>query len=85
MTDHNPLYAEFTLLNNVKKPEFRKEVFDFKDKECQKKFSEVISVANKFGSCFDPDRSVEQNVNKRMFLLRMNLPVIESFQKFNIT
>ena len=64
MTDHNPLYAEFTLLNNVKKPEFRKEVFDFKDKECQKKFFAVTSEANKFGFCFDPDRSVEQNVIK---------------------
>ena len=56
MTDHNPLYAEFTLLNNVKKPEFRKEVFDFKDKECQKKFFAVTSEANKFGFCFDPER-----------------------------
>ena len=32
-SDHNPLYAGFTLLYDAKKPEVRKEVFNFKEKE----------------------------------------------------
>ena len=63
-SDHNPMYAEFTLQYNVKKPAVRKEIFNFKDKACQKKFFEVTSFAGKFGSCFNPSRSVDENINK---------------------
>ena len=42
-SDHNSLFASFTLTFNVKKAEIRREIFDFKNVEGQKKFNIVTN------------------------------------------
>ena len=37
-SDHNPLFANFSIKYKPKKTEVRREIFDFKDKESQKKY-----------------------------------------------
>ena len=63
-SDHNPIFASFNLTYNVKKPELRREIFDFKNKEGQKKYFNATNFSNKFASCFNPDKSTEQNTNQ---------------------
>ena len=63
-SDHNPIVVNFNLNYNVKKPELRKEIFNFKCKEGQKKFFTITSFSNKFISCFNPNLTSEQNTNK---------------------
>ena len=63
-SDHNVLYGKFTLKYNSKKNVVRREVFDFKDKDSQKKFHELTNITSKFEGIFESDRPIEQNVNK---------------------
>ena len=56
--------ASFDIDYIIKKPEIRQEIFNFKSKESQKKFFNVTNFSNKFGSCFNPNYTPEQNMNK---------------------
>ena len=63
-SDHNPIFVSFNLTYNVKKPVHRREIFDFKSKEGQKKYFNVTSLSSKFSSCFNSSDATEQNVNR---------------------
>ena len=58
------MFASFSLTFEIQKSEIRREIFDFKNTEGQKKFHQVTSSGNKFASCFDPNRTFEENSNK---------------------
>ena len=81
-SDHNIISAKFNLNYDVKKPEIRQEIFDFKSQEGQMKFYRATSYSNKFGSCFNPNFSPEQNMNK--YFKTLNDVLHQCFDKIRI-
>ena len=81
-SDHNIISAKFNLNYDVKKPEIRQEIFDFKSQEGQMKFYRATSYSNKFGSCFNPNFSPEQNMNK--YFKTLNDVLHQCFNKIRI-
>ena len=63
-SDHNNLIGKFTLKFSTVENKVRREIFDFKNKEAQKMFHDVTNTSTKYQSLFDPDKSIEKNVNK---------------------
>ena len=56
-SDHNPLYAEFNLTFSRAKSVTRKEIFDFKNAESLKTFSELTDNCDKMQKCFTGSHS----------------------------
>ena len=81
-SDHNVLHAKFTLNYKPKKVEVRREIFEFKNKEAQKKFFNVTNLSGRFGSCFDPARPAAQNINK--FNKALDDTFHQCFKKYRI-
>merc|ERR1712030_124172 len=63
-SDHNSLFAKFDLEYCITESDVRREIFNFKSKEAQEKFKEVTNTSTRFRSCFDPKRTINENINK---------------------
>ena len=81
-SDLNVLHASFSLSYKPKKSEVRKEIFDFKNKDAQKRSLHITSLSGKFSSCFDPKKPFEQNVNK--FYKTLDDTFHQCFEKYRI-
>ena len=81
-SDHNILVGKFKLKYNTKKNKLRREVFNFKDKESQKKFYDVTNMTTKFKDIFEGEGDIEQHVNK--FYKVLDDTFHQSFKKIRI-
>ena len=61
--DHNISYAKFLLTFQRKRAEIRREIFNFRDLESLKKFSEVTEGLDKFQHCFTGKKTHEEISN----------------------
>ena len=62
-SDHNTEFLKLRLQYDFKKSE-RKEIFNFKDVECQKTFLNLTSQTDKFTECFRNDSELEDKALK---------------------
>ena len=61
----------------------RREIFNFKDKEGQEKFSKITDSTTKLSSCFTDNKNFEHQANN--FLKQLNGIFHQSFTKIRIT
>ena len=81
-SDHNTLFAKFSLKIEVKRAEVKKEFFNFQNTECLKKFTEITSRTNKFSRCYDSSKPMDENANK--FFKTLDDTLHTCFQKIRI-
>ena len=62
-SDHNIMYAKFLLTFQRKRAEIRRDIFNFRDLESLKKFSEVTEGLDKFQHCFTGNKNPEEISN----------------------
>ena len=65
-SDHNLLFARFGITYAREAIRTKREIFNFKNTECQKSFFEVTDNSNKLSSCFQKDLSFE--IQSKKFL-----------------
>ena len=81
-SDHNPLYAEFNLTFSRAKTVTRREIFDFKNAESLKTFSELTENCDKLRKCFTGSHSPKAATDK--FFKVINETFHKSFKKIRI-
>ena len=54
-SDHNVLYSRFSVTYRKIKVKILREIFNVKNQECMKKFTELTTNADKFSRCYDPE------------------------------
>ena len=83
LSDHNIMFAKFKLKYSCLPPSNRKEVFNLKDLECQKKFLEETSNNLKLSTCFTDTRSFIHN--SKIFFKHLKGSIFKSFKRIRIT
>ena len=83
VSDHNVMFANFTIKFNRLPWRTRNEFFNFKNAENQKKFFEETSSSCKLSSCFSEKRSFPHNT--AIFFKTLNGIFHKTFQKVRIT
>ena len=81
-SDHNPIYAEFNLNFSRAKAVPRRELFDFKNEESQKKFSEITENCEKLRLCFSGNSSPKAQTDR--FFKVLNNTFYQAFKKIRI-
>ena len=81
-SDHNTTYIELSV-NIPKIRAERKEIFNFKNKECQEKFLDITNNTLKLSNCFYNDEPVREQ-GKRWFK-NLNGLFQQTFKKVRIT
>ena len=81
-SDHNVIYANFSLQYNRMKSKMKKEFFNFKNRENQENFFKITSETKKFSNCFRNDDSLEIKSNK--FFKTLNDAFHTCFKKIRI-
>ena len=81
-SDHNSLTINFNIKWNQKEKPIRLEIFNFKDKDEQKKFRELTNVSTKLSSVFDTKEDIEAQSNK--FLKELNKILHQCFKKIRV-
>ena len=69
-TDHATEYMDLDIKVETEKPE-RIEIYNFKDKDCQRKFRELTSETDLFSKCFEDDTSLIEQVEKWQGILQL--------------
>ena len=83
-SDHNILYGVFSIKYDLIHTKVIREVFNFKNQECRKKFFEVSNNTNKFSLCFEENEGdFPKQANK--FFRTLNGTFHECFKKIRIT
>ena len=81
-SDHNSIETEFDLAWEDKHDTERQEVFNFEDKNSQKKFKDMTENNTKLSSIFDTEETVEVQAQK--FIKTLNRTLHQSFRKIQI-
>lgn len=83
-SDHNSLFCEFNIPVGSKKPiNERKEVFNFRNKECQVKFKKETDHGTQLSDCFKGEDDILSKSEK--FLKGLNKKFQNSFKKYRVT
>ena len=82
-SDHNVMYAKFGIEYYREPIKTKREIFNFKNKECQKYFFEVTDSSEKLSSCFQSTNSFEGQAAS--FFKNLNRTFYQSFKKIRIT
>ena len=83
-SDHNILHAKFNIKIPKAQATIKREVFNFKDKNCQDKFKEVTDKTTKLSSCFqNPEHSFDTQTES--FLKQLDKVFHQCFSKIRIT
>ena len=83
LSDHNIMFAKFKLKYSRLPTSNRKELFNLKDLESQKKFLEATSNSIKLSTCFTDTRSFIHNSN--IFFKLIKGSIQKSFKRIRIT
>ena len=83
VSDHNVMFANFTIKFNRLPRTIRNEIFNLKNKENQKKFFEETSSSLKLSSCFSESRSFPHY--SAIFFKTLNGIFHKTFQKVRIS
>ena len=81
-SDHNPVYAEFNLKFSRAKSSVRQEMFDFRNEESMRNFSEITNNCKKLRNCFDGNLSQSDAFDK--FSKSLNNTFHLAFKKIRI-
>ena len=81
-SDHNVLLTSFDIKWNKRVKNDKIEVFNLKNIECQKTFTEVTSESTLLSSCFESEKDL--NAATKLFLKRLNSCLHKSFRKIKI-
>ena len=76
-SDHNPLITELNIECNYKVIKEKVEFFNFKNKNCQKKFKEVTSNTTELSKIFDNDADI--NKLTKHFIRKLNNIIYKCF------
>ena len=82
-SDHNPLITTFSMSWDGSARKEDVEVFNLKNKECQKKFNKETSNNTYLSSAFDEEGDINEQVN--IFLKRLNKLQHKCFKKIKVT
>ena len=82
-SDHNLLYAKFAIAYYQMPVKVRREIFNFKNQECQQKFFDVTNNTNKLSSCFEGTQNFSQQ--SKLFQKTLNGTFHQCFKKIRIT
>ena len=82
-SDHNSIETKFNIKWEKKEIPQRQEIFNFKDKEGQKKFHEMTDNSTKLSSVFDTKDNIE--VQSKRFLKELNKILHQCFKKIRVT
>ena len=74
-SDHNTIYAEFSIRYTEKPTVVKREMFNLRNQECLKKFSDLTSITDKFSRCFNPE----------IFFKTLDDALHQCFKKIRIT
>ena len=83
-SDHNLIFAKFNIKFSKPPYKVKREIFNFKNPECQKKFKEVTDRTVKLSSCFENDTLSFENQTKE-FLKNLDGIFHQCFTKIRIT
>ena len=81
-SDHNVQFAKFILKYHEAKCKTIREIFNFKNTECQQKFFEVTDNSSKLSSCFSQCGNFIENTSK--FVKILNGTFHQCFRKIRI-
>ena len=82
-SDHNILYAKFAITYFSKLTKTKREIFNFKNEDCQRKFFEVTNNTKKLSSSFDP--ACDFKKQSKQFFKTLNGTFQQCFKKIRIT
>ena len=82
-SDHNILYAKFAITYYSRVAKTKREIFNFRNEGCQKKFFEVTDNTNKLSSCFQSEFNFEKQSSN--FFKTLNGTFQQCFKKIRIT
>ena len=82
-SDHNALISKLKFTWNKHLSKNKVEIYNLKNKECQKVFKEITSKSNDLSSLFLKDDNL--NICTKKFLKRLNGFIQEAFKKIRIT
>ena len=63
-SDHNTIYAKFSLNYTENKSEIKRVIFDFQNKEGLEQFTKITTESEQFRNCYNPNKSMADNSNK---------------------
>ena len=81
-SDHNVIITEFTIETNPEKKE-KIEMYNLKNKDCQRKFKDYTTNTNMLSTVFDNDDE-DVNVLTKRFLKKLDGAIAMSFKKNRI-
>ena len=81
-SDHNVMLSRFNLKVSEKEPDKRVEVFNFKSKKNQQKFTEETSRDNKLSKIFDSGEDLNKQTD--LFIKRLNGIIYKCFDKVRL-
>ena len=81
-SDHATEYMDLNLKVITEKPK-RREIWNFKNKEAQKKFRTLTTETKEFSRCFDNNLSVLEQINEWRTVFNLN--VSNAFRKVRVT
>ena len=82
-SDHNILYAQFAITYSTKLIKTKREIFNYKNEECQRKFFEVTNNTSKLSSCFKLNTDFSKQ--SKCFFKTLNGTFQQCFTKIRIT
>ena len=81
-SDHNSILTQFNLEWKEKAPQSKIEVFNFNDKEGQKRFKEMTSNNTKLSSIFESNKDI--NKQTKQFIKKLDGVLHQCFKKIKI-
>ena len=82
-SDHNTLFAKFCISYYTVPAKIRREIFNFKNKQCQQKFNDVTNNSSKLSECFNQHEDFSKQ--STLFFKRLNGTFHQCFKKIRIT
>ena len=82
ISDHNVMLSKFNLTGANSEPIKKVEVFNFKNKENQRKFTKETSTSTSLSEVFDTNENI--NIQTEKFLKRLDKCIHKSFKKIRI-
>ena len=82
-SDHNVIISKFSIKWNRKKRAERIEMFNLKNRDCQKIFKEITSNTNCLSSAFSSSNNL--NICTKKFIKNLNECIRRSFRKIRVT
>ena len=82
-SDHNLMYAKFAITYSTVATKTKREIFNFKNGECQRSFFDVTDNTTKLSSCFQRGNNFENQ--SKHFMKTLNGTFQQCFKRIRIT